>query len=76
MPSVLFRAKEESKNMRQTTVDSFEEAAEAFYAATGNLMPGKDGCQRDENGDLTTEVAHDFKIWCAAIAYIKKSEAR
>lgn len=53
--------------------ESFEIAAAAFCKATGYLMPGKDGCPRDENGDLTPEVARDFKVWCAAIDYMKKA---
>jgi hypothetical protein len=53
--------------------DSFEEAAAAFYKATGYLMPGKDGCLRDEDGDLIREVELAFKAWCAAIEYMKRS---
>jgi hypothetical protein len=56
--------------------DSFESAAEAFYKATGNVMPGKIGCLRDGDGNLNPEVARDFQIWSAAIDYMKVSASQ
>ena len=46
--------------------DSFERSAADFYRATGNLMPGKNGCPRDEDGELLPGVARDYKIWVEA----------
>lgn len=46
--------------------ESFEIAAEAFLKVTGKLPPGKHGCTH------SSEVLHDWKIWCAAVEYMKK----
>lgn len=57
--------------------ESFEKAAECFYKATGMLMPGKDICaamgwteEREE------ERQKMFKVWCAAIKYMRSSLAK
>ena len=54
--------------------EAFEIAAKAFYKATGHLAPGKDGCKRGYNGDLDPEVAKEWKIWCAAVDYMRATE--
>ena len=56
--------------------ESFEMAAEAFYKATGMLMPGKDiaaACGWTE--ECEEERCKAFKVWCAAVAYMQKSES-
>ena len=51
--------------------ESFEKAAKAFRKASGYLAPGKNGCPRDHEGNLEPEVEHDWKIWCAAVDYMR-----
>lgn len=53
---------------------SVDEAGMFFKQATGHIMPGIDGCRRDEEGNLDPEVDREFKVWCAAIAYMKAGE--
>ena len=52
--------------------DSFEIAAEAFYKATGMLMPGKNiAAGAGWTEDQEKERKKLFGIWCAAIDYMK-----
>lgn len=48
-----------------TANESFEKAAAVFRKASGHLAPGKDGCS------YNPECMRDWKIWCAAIEYMK-----
>lgn len=45
--------------------ESFDIAARAFRNASGHLAPGKNGCTH------SPECEHDWKIWCAAVEYMK-----
>lgn len=53
--------------------ESFEQAAEAFYKATGHLMPGKSIAAAAYAGEEAEEErCRLFKVWCAAIEYMKR----
>ena len=53
--------------------DSFEEAADCFYKATGHLMPGKSIAAAAYAGEEAEEERQKlFKVWCAAISYMNR----
>ena len=56
--------------------ESFEMAAEAFYKATGMLMPGKDiSAGAGWTDEREEERKKLFKVWCAAIEYMHKARS-
>lgn len=53
--------------------ESFEQAAEAFYRATGHLMPGKDIAAAAYAGEeQEAERRAHYKTWCAALEYMRR----
>lgn len=58
------------------TNQEFERAAKAFRKATGHLMPGKDVPAASWAGQESEDERQKlFKVWCAAIEYMKSEDA-